>query len=228
MSHNATETWPRAAIWDLDGTLIDSAPDLANILNQLLLQDGIPPLCTKSVVGMVGAGARKLVERGYRAAGSPLAERNLDSRFEHFVRLYSETPVDTTRLYPGVRDCLQHLRDEGIRQAVCTNKPHAITADILDRLGVSSYFKTVIGGDSVATRKPDPAPVLACLERLGCPAGDAVMIGDSDADVGAASAAGVRCLFVTYGYCDVPLATLRPDAACDRPTDIPDALRRLA
>lgn len=215
----------RVLLLDLDGTLVDSAADLATALNRLLGEAGAEPLPLAAVRSMVGDGARKLVERGLAAAALTLDPEPATTRF---LALYGEALTRETRPYPGVAETLAALRQEGWRPALCTNKPEAPSRAILEGLGLSGLFEAVAGGDSFATRKPDPAPLLALLERLGGAPATAVMVGDGPNDLQAAAAAGLQAVWARYGYGGPGVGSLPHAAAIERFEALPAVLRRLS
>ena len=220
-------TFPAAVVWDLDGTLVDSAADLAAALNALLTRHGLNTHPVEAVRRMIGHGVPRLIERGFRAAGLTLDETELESLVQPFMKRYTACATDNTHLVPGAGDALERLRRADVRQGLCTNKPEAVTRNILDSLGIARYFDSVIGGDSTAARKPDPLPLQTCLDELGVAATEAVMVGDSGSDVGAARAAGVPVVLVPDGYTDVPPETLGADLVVSRIEQIPSRLPAL-
>lgn len=215
---------PEAIVWDLDGTLVESAPDLANALNTLLVEQGQRTHSVDQVRVMIGAGVPKLIERGFRAAGTDLGKAQRDALVPRFMELYTACATDHTALVPHAREVLEHFYHAGVRQGLCTNKPEGITRQILSALDVSGYFDSVIGGDSTPAKKPDAQPVLACVEELGVRPDDAVMVGDSGADVGAARAAGLPVILVPDGYTGAPAAELGADYVVGDLTDIPGSI----
>jgi phosphoglycolate phosphatase len=183
-----------AVIFDLDGTLIDSAPDIRAALNRLLARRGLPALDAAAVRGMIGNGAKLLVERAFAAYGKPAEP----SDHADFLSDYEANSTVETVIYPGMEAALAELAENGHDLAICTNKPAAATAIILRQLGLSGYFKAVTGGDSTPYRKPDPRHLAAALTALG--AFRAVMIGDHENDMQAASGLAMPSIFVTWGY----------------------------
>jgi phosphoglycolate phosphatase len=188
----------RHLIFDLDGTLVDSAPDLATALNRLLQELGKPPLAESTVRTMIGDGAGVLVERGLAASG--VAEIDQPSALKRFLTLYQDCLIDQTRTYPDVEATLERLQAAGHKLGVCTNKPADPTRRILKALKLDGFFGAVIGGDSLPKRKPDPEPLLAAIERLGGRVASAVMIGDSANDVLCARAAAVTVVLIPSDY----------------------------
>jgi len=202
---------PTAIVWDLDGTLVDSAPDLASALNTVLDMRGFFTLPITEVRKMIGNGVPKLVERGFNAVGVRPDPAQLDELIAMFVKEYKACATDNTRPYPGIVEALQEVQSMNIPMGVCTNKPEAFTRQILEGLGLSGYFSSVVGGDSTGARKPDPEPVLACLRGLATVPASSLMIGDSVHDVHAARAAGVTIGVVPWGYRSAPVEELGAD-----------------
>ena len=222
--HGAAGNYPAAVVWDLDGTLTESAPDLATALNALLTEAGLEPHPVERVRLMIGHGVAVLIERGFKAAGAPLSAEARDALVPDFMARYTACATDNTYLVPGARYALERLARAGIRQGLCTNKPEAVTRQILDALGATRYFGAIIGGDSTPGRKPDPVPLQACLDRLGVTAGETVMVGDSAADVGAARAAGVYVVIVPDGYTGEPAESLGADLVVGAVAEVPSRL----
>lgn len=223
-TNTATGAYPAAIIWDLDGTLVESAPDLANALNTLLIEQGQHTHAVDKVRTMIGHGVAKLIERGFRAAGLPLSDEQVGELEPRFMEIYTACATENTYLVEHAREALEHFYHAGVRQGLCTNKPAGVTRQILQKLDISGFFGSVIGGDSTAAKKPDPLPLQTCLEELGVSAGDALMVGDSGADVGAARAAGMPVILVPDGYTGAPAETLGADHVVDSIADVPARL----
>lgn len=187
----------KAVIFDLDGTLIDSAPDLHAAVNVALAELGRPALSLAQVTSFVGNGVAKLVERSLEATGGGGADLRADA-LARFHNAYAVAPAALTRPYPGARAALAALAGAGFALGLCTNKPEAPARAILESLGLADVFETVIGGDTLAVLKPDPAPLRAAVARLG--AGAAFYVGDSETDEATARNAGVPFFFFTGGY----------------------------
>ena len=200
-----------AIVWDLDGTLIDSAPDLGTALNELLREHGQAEQSSRAVRSMIGDGVAKLVERGFAASGHIVRDAQLSRLVRQFMTIYAECAADKTRPYPGALDALQQFKDAGIRQGICTNKPEAITRQILHDLSLAKYFDAVVGGDTTPKKKPDPLPLRDCLQALGVNPIDSLMIGDSAVDVAAAKAVNMPVGLVTHGYAREPIENLPAD-----------------
>ena len=214
-----------AVVFDLDGTLIDSAPDLQAALNETLREIGKKPLPQEAVRRMIGDGTAMLVARGLAASG--VAAEALAECLPRFLALYEADPVRHTRLYPGVPQVLAQLVAEGRRLAICTNKPQTATLAVLRGLDLDGFFAAVVGGDALAVKKPDPGHVLGAIAALGVAPEHAVMVGDNENDVAAGKGAGVPVVLVRYGYARVPLAELPADIQIDDFTSLPAALATL-
>lgn len=214
-----------AVLFDLDGTLVDSAPDLARALSLLLDEHGRPPVSEAEVRRMIGQGARVLVARVWSATGEPLEPDRIEPLYRRFVALYTPIALDRTRPYPEVVDTLAGLhRTHPL--AVVTNKPERAARAVLEGLDLARWFGAVVGGDTLDVRKPDPAPLRWALRQLGH-TGPAVMVGDSSADVRAAAAAGVPSIAVRWGYADAPVDELGAGAIVSRMGELPGTMARL-
>jgi len=217
-----------AVVFDLDGTLIDSLPDVCAALNRVLAEDGRRPLTLAEVRAMVGEGATVTVEKALRATGTPGDGAQVADVLARYLESYRGRPAEHTVVYPGAIDVLQRLRADGVAMGICTNKPHATTLPVLAALDLDGYFAAVSCGDSVPHRKPDGRHVALTLEGMGAAHGAALMVGDSETDIRAARDAGVIAVAVTYGYSHVPVETLGADALIDHLGALPDLMRRLA
>ncbi|MCK0746620.1 phosphoglycolate phosphatase [Chromohalobacter nigrandesensis] len=200
----------RLVVFDLDGTLIDSVPDLAAALDGALGELRLPEAGEAAVRDWVGNGSRKLVERALYAVDAQ--DRDLDEVHEAFLRHYRQAPCRLTQVYPGVREALEALATRGVAIGLITNKPTAFIVPILECLELSRYFALTLGGDALSTRKPDPAPLLHLADRLEVAPSACLMVGDSRHDVEAGRRAGFRTLAVPYGYNHgKPVAASEPD-----------------
>jgi len=211
-------------IFDLDGTLIDSAPDIHAGGNAVLLAEGLPPVTKALSRSFIGNGARVFIERLERAGSGTNDPARTARMHAHFMKIY-ETEHSLTRLYPGVETALETLRKAGWRMAICTNKPLAPTHTVLDHFGLTGYFEAVIGGDSLPVIKPDPAPLHAAIDKLG--GGAVVYVGDSEVDAATAMAARVPFALFTDGYRKTPVADIVHQRAFDNFADLPDIARAL-
>lgn len=222
----AAANWPRALIFDLDGTLVDTAPDITAALDHVLAAYGRAPLGVEPVRHMVGDGARALVERGFAATGGPPPD-GMEAALERFLAYYRGHIADLGRPFPGVVEQIRAARASGCRIAVCTNKLTGLTGQLLSALSLDELVDATVCGDTLPTRKPDPAMVQECLRRMEVAAGDAVMLGDSYNDVAAARAAGVPVVVVTFGYTTTPAELLGADALLHHYGALPEVLARL-
>jgi len=212
----------RAVLFDLDGTLVDSAPDIAAAANRALAECGLPPRDLGRIRGYVGGGAERLIHRCLTDSLDGLAEPALfEAAHAAFFRHYAAGLTASTLPYPGVVETLETLRARGYALGCVTNKPGRFTAPLLAALDLARWFDVTVAGDSLPVKKPDPAPLLHALAVLGAHASASTMVGDSMADLKAARAAGTRVLCVTYGYSpNARLADHAPDGLVDRMIDI--------
>lgn len=220
-------TWPTAILFDLDGTLVDSAPDIADALNLLLGEQGVEQHSLEAVTKMIGGGVPLLIERALKARGQSTEESRIDELKTRFLEIYAPRAAEKTQLFPGVLDVLEAYHGEGVQLGVCTNKPEAVTRMMLESLGLKHLFGVLIGGDTLPVKKPDPAPLLAALNHLDCDASQAVMVGDSFTDADAAGAAAILVILVTFGYTQTPVHELHNDGLVDSFTQLPEAIKSL-
>jgi phosphoglycolate phosphatase len=215
-------------LFDLDGTLVDSAPDLAAALNLLLTELDRACLTQTEVKPLIGDGIAKMVERGLDATGGLPGDGALGRHIERYRAIYGGMLAERTRPYPGVRETLAALRRSGHRLGVVTNKPVRASRALVAALDLADYFDAIAGGDSYAVHKPHPGHLLELLAELGAEPGDAVMVGDSEHDVAAARSAGIPVVLMTYGYGGTPAAQRQADAVLDDFAALPGALKRLS
>ncbi|HEV2364400.1 MAG TPA: phosphoglycolate phosphatase [Caulobacteraceae bacterium] len=216
-----------AIVFDLDGTLVDTAPDLVGTLNELLLAEGAPPLALDVARPLIGGGARRLMARGWAAAGLELDPARMPELYDRFIAAYRARIADHSVPFPGVEEALEELAAGGAKLAVCTNKPTALSLELLSRLGLAARFRAIVGPEFAPAPKPDPRHLLAALERLGARPDRALMVGDSPADAAAARDAGAGLVLVSYGYTETPAADLSPDALVDDFAELPQTCARL-
>ena len=206
--------------FDLDGTLVDTAPDLIDALNVILAEEAIAPLPMAAARPFIGYGARRLLERGFAAQGRPLETQTLSVLMDRFITYYAAHSVDRSRPFPGVVESLSALKAAGARLSVCTNKLTHLTIPILEGLRLNSFFDSVIGADLAPSPKPDPRHLVCAVEAAGGRADRAVMVGDAATDAGAARAAKVPLVLVSFGYTEIPVADLKPDLLIDHFDDL--------
>jgi phosphoglycolate phosphatase len=220
-------TSPRIIAFDLDGTLVDTAPDLISALNYVLDREGLAPVPLKSARNMIGAGARKLIERGLEVDGRTVTVGELDRMTRDFIDYYAEHIADESRPFEGLEASLDDLERNGFRFAVCTNKLEWLSKLLLDRLGLSGRFAAICGADTFGVSKPDPVILRETVARAGGVLSETIMVGDAGPDVGVARRAGIPVIGVEFGYTDVPIAELKPDRLIAHMKDLPAAVKSL-
>jgi phosphoglycolate phosphatase len=214
-------------VFDLDGTLIDTAPDLMNTLNAVLAEEGLPPLAYEMAPVLVGRGARAMLERGFQADGRPLEEPEASRLFDRFIDHYLDHIADESRPFPGVIEALDRLEEACAVLAICTNKRTDLSLAVLDALGLTSRFAAIVGPDLAPRPKPDASHLLRAIELAGGDPARALMVGDSINDVLAARNAKVPVVLVSFGYTDVPPRDMDADALIDRFDELFDQVTRL-
>ena len=214
-------------VFDLDGTLVDTAPDLINALNFVLNREGLPAVPVKSARSMIGAGARKLLERGLEVDGRHVSPGDLDRLTSDFIDYYAAHIADQSRPFEGLEGALDNLSARGCRLAVCTNKLEWLSKLLLDELGLSSRFSAICGADTFGVSKPDPAILQQTVARAGGRLASTVMVGDAGTDIGVARRANVPVVGVDFGYTDVPMAELKPNRLIGHMRDLPAAVESL-
>jgi phosphoglycolate phosphatase len=217
----------RAVVFDLDGTLVDSAPDLQAALNRLLAEEELPALTLPAVKTMIGHGISHLVARGYAAVGAPKAGAELAARAERLATLYAADLTTLTRPFAGVPETLAGLSRAGWRLGVCTNKPTALARRLLAALSLDGMLAAVVGGDMTPYAKPHPEPLRLALRQLGVAPSVAAYVGDSAVDVETGRAAGLPVALVRHGYAQAPIESLGADMVLESMPQLPDALRIL-
>jgi phosphoglycolate phosphatase len=223
-----TPSWPRAILFDLDGTLVDSLPDIHEALNQTLESLGEPPFTIEAVGRMVGQGVQVLVGRAYEALGKEIDHATRDKIADRYLAIYSARATELTTLNAGATDAVRILADRGIALGVVTNKPGTETADILAHFGLADRMAVVVGGDAGPSKKPAPDLLVYACRQLGIEPGDALFVGDSENDVEAAQAAGMPVVAMRGGYTAREVESLGADLVLDRLDEIPDRLSDIA
>jgi phosphoglycolate phosphatase len=219
-------TSPITVVLDLDGTLVDTAPDLIAALGVALAAENVPNPPFEEARGLIGAGARALVERGLKVAGRDVPPARLEELHAIFLDHYAGHIADRSRPYPGCVEALDRLASRGARLAVCTNKIERFARLLLDELRLTDRFAAIVGGDTFGVAKPAAAPLHGAIVRAGGSPARAVMVGDSVTDVKAAKAAGVPCVLMSFGYTETPAGDLGADILIDHYDDLDDALER--
>jgi phosphoglycolate phosphatase len=220
-------TSARIVVFDLDGTLVDTAPDLINALNFVLDREGLPPVPLHSARNMIGAGARALIERGLELEGRSAGLADITRLTKDFIDYYAAHIADASRPFEGLEGALDELGARGYRFAVCTNKLEWLSKLLLDQLGLSSRFSAICGADTFGVSKPDPAILQQTIARAGGQLSQSIMVGDAGPDIGVARRAGVPIIGVEFGYTEVPIADLKPDRLISHMRDLPAAVGSL-
>ncbi|MGX9393366.1 HAD family hydrolase [Nitrobacteraceae bacterium UC4446_H13] len=213
--------------FDLDGTLVDTAPDLIGALNHILVREKMSPLPLDSARNLIGAGARRLLERGLEAENRQVTPEEMTKLTEDFIAYYADHIADESRPFEGLEAALDDLSGRGYRLAVCTNKLEWLSLRLLDRLGLTSRFSAICGADTFGVAKPDPIILRQTVAKAGGAIASTIMVGDAGTDVGVARRAGVPVIGVSFGYTEVPIADLKPDRLIDRMSELPEAVESL-
>ncbi|MDB5566771.1 MAG: phosphoglycolate phosphatase [Tardiphaga sp.] len=214
-------------VFDLDGTLVDTAPDLISALNWVLNREGLPPVPLQSARTMIGQGARRLIERGLELEGREMSMADITRLTTDFIDHYAKHIADASRPFDGLIEALDDMAARGHRFAVCTNKLEWLSKLLLDQLGLTPRFQAVCGADTFGVSKPDPVILQQTVARAGGQMSAVVMVGDAGPDIGVARRAGVPVIGVEFGYTEVPIADLKPDLLIGHFRDLPAAVDRL-
>ena len=214
-------------VFDLDGTLIDTAPDLIGALNRLFVKKGLPELPFEIGRPMIGGGVRALIEKALAAEGVVASEAELDRLFAEYLDLYVPHIADHSRPYPGLVAALDDLEERGFRFAVCTNKLEALSLRIFELLNLTHRFAAICGQDTFGVKKPDPEMLRRTIAQAGGDIARSIMVGDSVNDIDAAKGAGVPVIAVSFGYSEQPIACCAPDAIIDHYSQLPDEIGKL-
>lgn len=212
------------AIFDLDGTLVDTAADLVSSLNHTIAAAGLAPVTYEDLTHLVGQGARVMIRRAFALRQVELPEAELETLYERFITHYRAEMPGESRPYPGIITVLDALSASGITLAVCTNKTEILALPLLEKLGLTQYFAAITCGDTFEFRKPDARHILGTIEKAGGDVQHSIMVGDSINDILAAKNAAVPSIGVTFGYSDVPMVELKPDVVIDDFTELTPAL----
>jgi phosphoglycolate phosphatase len=215
-------------VFDLDGTLVDTAPDLIDTLNFTLKQHGLPIVPYDEARPLIGGGAKTMIGRALILEGRSATTADVDALYSPFVAHYAEHIADRSKPFPGVLPALDRLAAAGHRLAVCTNKLERLAKRLLDALDLSGHFAAICGQDTFSVQKPDPRMFRATVARAGGEPARAIMVGDSVTDIRTARAANVPVVAVDFGYTDVPVAILRPDRVISSLAELPAAIAALA
>jgi phosphoglycolate phosphatase len=214
-------------VFDLDGTLIDTAPDLIDTLNAILSRHGVAPVAFDEARTMIGAGVKPLLQRALASKGKALAADDIEQLYEEYLPIYAEQIANRSRPFPGVEPALDNLAEQGCRLAVCTNKLEWLSVKLLKHLKLASRFVAICGQDTFTMRKPDPEMLRLTIARAGGDTGHAVMVGDSMTDVATARAAEVPVVAVDFGYTETPPNELGADRLIGHFSELPAAVMEL-
>jgi phosphoglycolate phosphatase len=220
-------TSSRIIVFDLDGTLVDTAPDLINALNYILVREGMPAVPMAAARNMIGAGVRKLIERGLEVDGRNASLADIDRLTSDFIEYYAAHIADASRPFGGLEAALDTLAAQGFSFAVCTNKLEWLSKLLLDQLNLTPRFAAICGGDTFGVSKPDPVILQQTVARAGAELSQAIMVGDAGPDIGVARRAGIPVIGVEFGYTDVPIAELKPDRLIGHFSELPAAIESL-
>ena len=215
-------------VFDLDGTLVDTAPDLIETLNVVFAREGLPAVDYAAARNMIGGGARRMIESGLKLEGRPLDAGAVDRMFNDFIAYYAAHVADRSRPFPGLEKALDRLAAQGCRFAVCTNKLEGLSRLLLEALGLTGRFEAICGQDTFRIQKPDPEILLRTIRAAGGDTRHAVMVGDSGTDIATARAAGIPVVAVDFGYSETPIAELGADRLISHFDDLAAAVLELA
>ena len=219
---------PGIVVFDLDGTLVDTAPDLISALNFVLDREGLAPVPLQAARTMIGAGARRLIERALEVEGRQVSTDDINRLTKNFIDYYADHIANESRPFEGLETALDELAGRGFRLAVCTNKLEFLSKSLLDQLGLSARFAAICGADTFGVSKPDPAILRQTVARAEGRLSSAIMVGDAGTDIGVARRAGIPVIGVEFGYTDIPIAELKPDRLIGHMRELPAAVESLA
>lgn len=209
VSTNFTD--PPLIVFDLDGTLIDTAPDLLESLNQVIVGDSLPPVDQQKLRKFVGFGGRVMIQNAYEDAAQHLEDQKLDHLLEEFIAHYATNMPGQSKPYPGLLGALDNLQEAGCEFAICTNKTESLSKQLIEALELAHRFNANCGQDTFPVRKPHPDHLLKTIEMAGGDRNNAIMIGDTPTDFSTAIAASIPLIAVDFGYCDEPVSIYEPD-----------------
>jgi len=215
---------PIAVIFDLDGTLVDSAPDLTEALNYVLRRAGRPGMTIPRVRHLVGNGARAMIAKGFSESGTTPDDEAIEDILQDYLSYYEDNIADQSIIFPGVKSLLGELTGRGIPLGLCTNKSIRLARKLMTEIGLAGYFPVMTGGDSFDFQKPDPRHLTETLALMNCPASGAVMVGDTANDIIAARKAGMASIAVSFGYSATAVTSFNPNVVINHYRDFTDAL----
>jgi len=217
----------KSAIFDLDGTLAETAPDLIGTANDMMRDAGLPEMVYEKVRNSAGMGGKAMIRAGYSNANIAISEQEVDALYPDFLNRYAIRLDQETTLYDNVFETLDRLLVSGWKIGVCTNKPEGLAVELLKRLGLSDYFPVIVGADTLPVRKPNPEHIWETVRRVGGDRAKSIMIGDSDTDLNAARNAKTPCILTTFGYATEPVHEMGADAIISRFDELPEVLEML-
>lgn len=218
----------RTIVFDLDGTLVDTAPDLVDTLNWLFKREGLPQLPYAEARNMIGGGARRMIENGLRLDGRAASDAEMDRMLGDFLAYYGEHVADRSLPFPGLDTALDTLKGHGCRFAVCTNKREGLSRLLLEALKMTHRFEAICGPDTFQIYKPDPEILRRTIGKAGGAMDRSIMVGDSETDIATARAAGIPIVAVDFGYSEVPVTKLTPDRLISHYDELVPAVLELA
>jgi phosphoglycolate phosphatase len=218
---------PATIVFDLDGTLVDTAPDLIGTLNALFAEQNVPQIAFEEARALIGGGAKALLERGLRAQNVSFTPADVGRLFDEFVERYAAHIADRSRPFPGLETALDRLAEQSCRFAVCTNKLEWLSVRLLEALGLAARFAAICGQDTFGIQKPDPEMLRRTIAKAGGSAACAIMVGDSAIDIDTARAAGIPVVAVDFGYTETPVSLLAPDRVISHFDALPAAVAEL-
>lgn len=211
-------------VFDLDGTLVDTAPDLIETLNVVFAREGMPPVDYATARNLIGGGAKAMLVRGIESEGRSVEPAKLQSMFDDFIAYYTAHVADRSRPFPGLIEALDALAERGCRFAVCTNKLEGLSRLLLEKLELTARFEAICGQDTFRIQKPDPEILRRTITAAGGSLRRAIMIGDSATDIHTARNAGIPVIAVDFGYSDSPVADFKPDQVISHFSELPAAV----
>lgn len=214
-------------VFDLDGTLIDTAPDLIGTLNAVFAREGLPPVPYDQARALIGGGAKVMIARGLEAEGRTASPAQLDKLFADFIEHYSAHIADKSKPFPGLEDALDQLAKDGFTLAVCTNKLEGLSVKLLNALGLAKRFVKICGQDTFGVQKPDPEMLRKTIAAAGGDVRRAIMVGDSETDISTAQRANIPVIAVDFGYTTRPVAEFRPDRVISHFNNLRAAIEEL-
>lgn len=211
-------------VFDLDGTLVETAPDLVDTLNVIFAREGMPPVPYDTARMLIGGGAKAMIARGVEAEKRSFTPAELERMFEDFIAHYAEHVADRSYIFPGLIDALDRMADDGFRFAVCTNKLEDLSRSLLEKLALTERFNAICGQDTFGIQKPNPEVLRRTIAVAGGDPRRAIMVGDSETDILTARGAGVPVIAVDFGYSERPVSTFGPDRVISHFAQLPGAV----